>query len=495
MTFPDDVSEREAYILQQVMDGHYEARWHPIESSVNGHTARFWIMEDALKIDGVRVNVSATLEQQIADAIGASLLTPKLADLLHASAEVVIDPLPRPITSSTSAMLEQDASLNNAIMKVTGSLEAAKGKIVSTIGKHWVIDQQWRTTTNAINYGWHFVGQTYHGIKGYPCSSGLPYSVIQPSSTAHNAKHVDYCLSPETRVLTADLKWVPIGDIHVGSELVGFDETLHGHCRLRGSLVQATTLLEAPSFELVTSRGSVVASGEHRWPVYEMSRGLRRASWVATRALQSGSLIPYLCQPWEQDTSWDAAWMAGFLDGNGWLDGTCLSFCQNPVELLDRALGILGGHAVQIEQAQDNIGRTRVNIDKLQAVLRVLGIFRPVRLMSESRAVWDGHHAYGDSGMVAEVLEVRPLGNRDVVGVQTSTNTLVAEGLLSHNSQVCVLVLKACLVDGQLASLADVLTSPDLAPLASHNGPLSILRQPGVPEPQDRSVVLPEIIV
>lgn len=189
MTFPTDIAEREAYILQQVLAGQYAADWNPIDSFIEGHTARFWVMTDALKVEGVRVSVSATLEQQIADAIGASLLTPKLADLLHDVAEVVIGPLPRTITSSTEAMLDQDKDISAAIAKVT---TAPKGAIISTVGKHWVIDQQWKTTTKAINYGWHFKGTTYQGIKGYPCPSGLPYSVIQPSSTAHDAKHVDY---------------------------------------------------------------------------------------------------------------------------------------------------------------------------------------------------------------------------------------------------------------------------------------------------------------
>lgn len=49
-------------------------------------------------------------------------------------------------------------------------------------------------------------------------------------------------------------------------------------------------------------------------------------------------------------------------------------------------------------------------------------------------------------------------------------------------SQTVVLVSQDCVVDGQPAKLSDVLQSPELAALASHQGPLTILRQPGVPE-------------
>lgn len=192
MPFPNALPERETYILQQVQQGRYEADWNPIDSVIDGHTARFWVMTDALKVDGVRVSVSAELEQKIADRIGASLLTPKLADLLHEQAEVVIDPLPRSITSSTQAMLDQDLKITEAIEAAASG--GAKGSIVSTVGKHWVIDQQLAKTTKAVNYGWHFQGTNYKGVKGFPTASGQPkgVSVIQPSSTAHNLRHVDY---------------------------------------------------------------------------------------------------------------------------------------------------------------------------------------------------------------------------------------------------------------------------------------------------------------
>ena len=155
MTFPNAIPEREAYILQQVQAGNFEARWEQITSTIPGHTAQFWVMPDALKVEGVRVCVSAELEQKIADILEASLLTPKLADLLHSQATRVIGPLPRQITSTTQAMLEQDAAITAAIAKAGGPVSS----IVSTVGKHWVIDKQWQKTSNAINYGWHFLAR------------------------------------------------------------------------------------------------------------------------------------------------------------------------------------------------------------------------------------------------------------------------------------------------------------------------------------------------
>ena len=50
----------------------------------------------------------------------------------------------------------------------------------------------------------------------------------------------------------------------------------------------------------------------------------------------------------------------------------------------------------------------------------------------------------------------------------------------SDYSQNCVLVSQDCQVDGVDMKLSDVLTNLDLAPLANHQGVMTILRQTGV---------------
>ena len=68
--------------------------------------------------------------------------------------------------------------------------------LVATCGKHWVLDKQLETKPQkACNYGWHFVGPSFQGIKGFPAASpeaGSNIKVIQPNATAHDAHHVDY---------------------------------------------------------------------------------------------------------------------------------------------------------------------------------------------------------------------------------------------------------------------------------------------------------------
>ena len=111
MQFADDIPNRELQILDAVYQGNYEVQWSEVSSVVGDNTAVFRVMADALKVGGVRVNVTATLEQKIADLLNSSLLTAKLADLLFDQAQIVLPPMNRPFTASTAAMIDQSKKL------------------------------------------------------------------------------------------------------------------------------------------------------------------------------------------------------------------------------------------------------------------------------------------------------------------------------------------------------------------------------------------------
>lgn len=199
MTFPNDIAERDKYILQQIEMGNFEHLWHPITSTYNGHTATFFVSSDALKIENTRINCSAYLQQQIADRLGAMLLTAKLADLLHAQAEIVVEPVTRPITSSTQGMIDQSTAIDNQIAKLYPGVDVSE-MLISCVCKHWLIDTMLKSNSNmACNYGFFTNTNPWKGIPTYPCASqiknpktGMFYYVINSRMLAHNYLHVDY---------------------------------------------------------------------------------------------------------------------------------------------------------------------------------------------------------------------------------------------------------------------------------------------------------------
>jgi len=181
---------RDAWILEAIRDGNFESSFAPVFSSVDGNEATFWIFRDALKIDGVRILVSARLAQQIADILDCSLLTPKLADLLFEQRGITLPPMPRqPVVADTKTMIAQSQKIDEAIERAGGDDGTS---IIQTVGKHWVLVNKLKGTSKAANYGWHFLGNSFGGQKFEPTVSLPGVRVIQGVGTRHDSSHVDY---------------------------------------------------------------------------------------------------------------------------------------------------------------------------------------------------------------------------------------------------------------------------------------------------------------
>ncbi len=184
---PQPGPARDAAILDAVRKGSVVVKWAAINTEIAGHKATFTVFADALMMDGVRVNVSATLEQQIADLLSCSLLTPKLADEVWLQRKVAILPSPQPISASTQAMIDHSKRVDALIAQAGGG-----DGIISTVGKHWVIANGLETHKGkAENYGWHFPGSTFIG-QSFEGAVTPPGRVIQGQGWAHDPSHVDY---------------------------------------------------------------------------------------------------------------------------------------------------------------------------------------------------------------------------------------------------------------------------------------------------------------
>lgn len=110
---PNDVTKREPILLSWVEQGLAEYQW----ADVTVGDMTFHVFADALQFGGVRVSMSATLEQQIADRLSCRLLTARMADLVFASATKIITPFPLPYgpqMSSTAYMLTESDKIAQA---------------------------------------------------------------------------------------------------------------------------------------------------------------------------------------------------------------------------------------------------------------------------------------------------------------------------------------------------------------------------------------------
>lgn len=253
-----------------------------------------------------------------------------------------------------------------------------------------------------------------------------------------------YCLDPNTRVLCIDLQWRSCGSLSHGDEIIGFDEYPSPGVvrRFRPAQVTSAHRITQPAYEVHLSDGrKIVASALHQWVCRPyISSNLQR--WETTENLKPGSRIHDLGAPWEFDQSREAGYLAGLLDGEACLvgagsnggtyrRGAVLSFAQNPGDVLDRFDSGMKARGFDLKANNHNKCFQR-NIRGTRDVLRALGSLGPSRLLAKVPYWIDGIATNRLSW--TEVVAVEYLGEQEVVAIGTTTKTLIAEGLFSHNS-------------------------------------------------------------
>lgn len=185
-TLPEQpLPEREEKILEAVRGGMtLPIEWVPITTSAGGHEATLYVAADALAIgepdDWLRINVSHTAAQQIADLFGAALPTTKISDTAYRQATVVLPPAiqnPDAQMAYTSRMVQHHREIE--------SLRKGRTGLVRNVGKDWVLTNRLAGQPDmAANYGWFSPEGRYQlgsGLRGW-----------QPLGMAHERHHVDY---------------------------------------------------------------------------------------------------------------------------------------------------------------------------------------------------------------------------------------------------------------------------------------------------------------
>ena len=261
------------------------------------------------------------------------------------------------------------------------------------------------------------------------------------------------CFTPDTRVLTADLRWIPIGELKVGDTLASFDEhnTCHQRRRWRVGTVTAIARRVAPISRVTFEDGSVLKiTDDHPLLVRNAVNTGTRLVWKTLRQMSRHCphLVAKAIDPWEDDTSYTAGWLAGIFDGEGCLAAgrghvLTVSQCLGPV--LDRIKAALtdkgfnwraylmpGKKETHHDAERLDIGtagiRNRGGGATQRQIIRFLGQIRPTRFLDK----WYIHALSFYTHPVA-IRRIHGIGQHEVVNITTTTGTFVAEGFATHN--------------------------------------------------------------
>ena len=282
------------------------------------------------------------------------------------------------------------------------------------------------------------------------CSASCTYWFSWAGAADPNGLKFDgegYCHEPGARILTADLRWAPAADITEGDELWAFEET-PANTRI-GRTFQRATVLESfrsikESVRVTIDDGeSFVCSWDHPWlSTPGRAPGQGQHGWTQARDLLGRPELVRPFIPWVTEDNYDAGWLAGMFDGEGWA----------------RRKGARGGRT-------DNVGVTQVlgpTADKLQRLCLERGEFRyqvkdrpPNQKRMELISLGGFDEAAAIIGSIraerligrfemaggrlktkhpARVVSVERVGRREVQSIRTTTGTYLAEGFAVHNT-------------------------------------------------------------
>ena len=284
------------------------------------------------------------------------------------------------------------------------------------------------------------------------------------------ARQLGMCLDPSTRVLTADLRWVPIGDIQPGQEVVSVDEHPPGGRgkarKMRTATVEHAGRVMRHAYRVSLSDGrQVVCTDRHPWLTRKAAtdakwRSLSGEGNQVVGKITVGTKVRSITTPWGEPDYQDG-WFGGMLDGEGSISNGNRAGCQLSVSQVvgpvwARAHRYLDerGYAYRIEEDEGlreskhgSEAVPRLALTRMDDIFRLIGTTRPSRFIG--RRFWEGRELPGKRGAgVAwvEVTGIEYIGEQEMVDLQTSTGTYIAEGLVSHNTTfIAIMFLDACL--------------------------------------------------
>ena len=287
----------------------------------------------------------------------------------------------------------------------------------------------------------------------------------------------DFCLSPDTPILTGDFEYLPAEKIQVGQELVGFDEFPEEGTKLRRfqrAFVTGVKRLVKPGVRIHLEDGTHFdCSSDHQW--LSTLRGSPQRVWVAAEDLIPNiSVLTQAVEHWETAKGEDAAWIRGMMDGEGWVSsegeteksvainhGCNWGIAQSPkgdnalvCEELRRAFEACGDPTPEENRASDDLSYFRFAPGIPRPGWYAVGKYRPVRLLAKLKRCWPGESVRSKFNRVVRVTAVEPLGDIEVIAIETTTRTLIARGYLSHNCSLEMYVAQWLSGD---EGLADVL--------------------------------------
>jgi len=243
------------------------------------------------------------------------------------------------------------------------------------------------------------------------------------------------CLLPGHKVLTRDLRWVPVETLAKGDTLLAVTE--NGEHQWVESEVLTIKPVAKECVEVELEDGKKFrCTADHLFLVWN---GTTR-TWTEAGKLKGGcSRLARALETWTSPDTYKCAWLGGFLDGEGslsqrnagWGRRATLTAYQAPGPVLEQAIDYLRSFGFEVSCYDGQEVRQLHVLGGFAETVRALGMFRPVRLLEK----FEPRKRFLRNAGYTKVRSVRKLGVIDeVVGLSTSSGTYIADGYVHHNT-------------------------------------------------------------
>lgn len=285
-----------------------------------------------------------------------------------------------------------------------------------------------------------------------------------------------HCLTPDALVLTSDLRWVELGDLRVGDRLLSFEEERsRAQARLwKEGIVTHTHREIQDVYDVELENGDhIKTTPDHKWLARKRCGG--SYTWVKTKDLwvngyniqgqrKSGphtdKTCSVVCKPFEvvfQDLSSDSGWLAGMIDADGHLcqqnirnpDGSLryglrvgVAQCDKYPKIQEKLIRLIERFTQNNKPCRQSMDKSRnpllnsnyhswqflvtgTNVEKLHFLMRV----RPLKIDKLNIDKLGMIRSRYDS----KVKKIKYIGKEEIVVLETSTHTFIANGYAMHN--------------------------------------------------------------
>lgn len=285
--------------------------------------------------------------------------------------------------------------------------------------------------------------------EGQSCTSGhlqgLDVHVQQRGTRRDWGMIAGSCLTPDHKVLMENLEYKFLGDLQQGDKIISFEEfpISHRSRRFKTGTIEKIRFSSKDVFNVYLSDGTMfTTTADHNWLV----RSGCGYSWIRTDKMVTNhkwrTRVPRLFDTWETDTSYEAGYISGILDGEGTLynrqsSAYNISFSQRDNEVLAKSIEYLNILGIPYTKNLYNQGTNKdvwtVRLSGTSAEkAKVLGSLRPERLINKSSSEHFGRIMQSND-LDIYVERIEPAGKKDIVMTSIDTKTMIVDGVPHHN--------------------------------------------------------------